>query len=155
MTERTHPPHPWSNHNRSEGQGKRYYSFCCYRETKWAPSTPTKHTQMHKHTQSESINAQSSAITVNQTSRNREEDWDDLDECHLFILNVIQNTLKNKLICIRELDKKSWNCRSEKENFGYDTESSSLRGLPSESILLRAVGGMMDTLHWPRGHLRG
>lgn len=27
--------------------------------------------------------------------------------------------------------------------------------LPSESMLLSAVGGMMETLHWPRGHLRG
>lgn len=41
------------------------------------------------------------------------------------------------------------------------SESARLHGwsrvccLPSESMLLRAVGGMMETLHWPRGHLRG
>lgn len=28
-----------------------------------------------------------------------------------------------------------------------------LHGSPSESMLFKAVGGMMDTLYWPRGHL--
>lgn len=29
----------------------------------------------------------------------------------------------------------------------------SLPDSPSESMLFKAVGGMMDTLYWPRGHL--
>lgn len=28
-----------------------------------------------------------------------------------------------------------------------------LQDSPSESMLFKAVGGMMDTLYWPRGHL--
>lgn len=82
---------------------------------------------------------------------------------HTRVLSLCFNTSRN----CRQTDK-AFSCQSiakglgggyNKHRWSYVITVSGQIGtiqlLPSESMLFSAVGGMMETLHWPRGHLRG